>query len=57
MIQTELKVCGMVPQEAFMEATMQKAIENFLFGLCFGMGFVIASNVLNFIGQFLHASH
>jgi hypothetical protein len=36
---------------------MQKAIENFLFGLCFGMGFAIAANVLNFIGQFLHAAH
>jgi hypothetical protein len=28
---------------------MHKAIENFLFGLCFGMGFAIASNVVNFI--------
>jgi hypothetical protein len=36
---------------------MQKAIENFLFGIFFGMGFSIANNVLNFIGQFLHASH
>lgn len=33
---------------------MHKAIENFLFGLFFGMGFVIASNVLAFIAQFLH---
>lgn len=34
---------------------MQRAIENFLHGLFFGMGFVIASNVLNFIAQFIHA--
>lgn len=33
---------------------MQKFIENILFGLAFGMGFVIASNVLAFIGSFLH---
>ena len=32
---------------------MAKAVENFLFGLCFGMGFVVASNVLGFIAQFL----
>jgi hypothetical protein len=36
---------------------MQKAVSDFLFGLCFGMGFAIAANVLNFIGQFLHAAH
>ena len=36
---------------------MQKAIDNFLFGLFFGMGFAIVNNVLNFIAQFLHASH
>lgn len=36
---------------------MQKAIQDFLFGLFFGMGFAIASNVLNFIAQFIHASH
>jgi flagellar biosynthesis protein FliR len=36
---------------------MQKAISDFLFGLCFGMGFAIAANVLNFIGQFMHATH
>lgn len=35
---------------------MVKAVENFLFGLFFGMGFAIAVNVLNFIGSFLHAS-
>jgi hypothetical protein len=40
-----------------MEGVMQKAIENFLFGLFFGIGFYIASNVLAFIGQFLHAPH
>jgi len=39
---------------------MHKAIDNFLFGLFglfFGMGFAIANNVLNFIGQFMHAAH
>lgn len=36
---------------------MQKAITDFLFGLCFGVGFVIASNVVQFIGQFFHAGH
>jgi len=36
---------------------MQKAIQDFLFGLFFGMGFAIAANVLNFIAQFIHASH
>jgi len=33
---------------------MHKAIENFLFGLCFGMGFAIAQNVLHFLGTFIH---
>jgi len=33
---------------------MHKAIENFLFGLFFGMGFAIASNVLAFIAMFIH---
>ncbi len=33
---------------------MAKRVEDFLFGLLFGMGFAIANNVLNFIGQFLH---
>ncbi len=28
---------------------MAKAVENFLFGLCFGMGFMIAYAVLHFI--------
>jgi hypothetical protein len=36
---------------------MQKHIDNFLFGLFFGIGFAIASNVLNFLGSFMHASH
>jgi hypothetical protein len=36
---------------------MQKAISDFLFGLFFGMGFYVASNVLNFIGSFLHGGH
>ena len=27
-----------------------KHLENFLFGLCFGMGFAIAAAVLKFIG-------
>ncbi len=36
---------------------MQKAIQDFLFGLCFGMGFAVAANVLNFLAQFIHASH
>ena len=33
---------------------MQKALENFLFGLCFGMGFVIAENVLRALTALLH---
>ena len=32
---------------------MQKAIENFLFGLFFGMGFCIAQAVLKFIGSLI----
>ncbi len=36
-----------------LETIMQKAIENFLFGLCFGMGFAIAQAVLHFIGSFM----
>jgi RsiW-degrading membrane proteinase PrsW (M82 family) len=36
---------------------MQKAIQDFLFGIFFGMGFAIANNVLTFIAQFLHAPH
>ncbi len=32
---------------------MHKAIADFLFGLCFGMGFAIATNVLHFLGQFI----
>lgn len=34
---------------------MQKFINDFLFGLAFGIGFAIAANILNFIGQFMHA--
>ncbi len=33
---------------------MQKALTDFLFGLCFGMGFAIAMNVLKFLGTFIH---
>ncbi len=33
---------------------MQKALTDFLFGLCFGMGFVVAQNVLKFLGTFIH---
>jgi hypothetical protein len=38
---------------------MQKALENFLFGLCFGMGFVVSQAVLNFIVSLLqqHSTH
>lgn len=32
---------------------MQKAVENFLFGLCFGMGFALAAAVLHFIGAII----
>ncbi len=32
---------------------MQKAIDNFLFGLCFGMGFAVSAAVLNFIVSLL----
>jgi RsiW-degrading membrane proteinase PrsW (M82 family) len=38
-----------------MRPIMHKALENFLFGLAFGMGFAVAANVLNFLGQFIHA--
>ena len=34
---------------------MQKAIQDFLFGLCFGVGFAVAFNVINLIGQVFHA--
>jgi hypothetical protein len=30
-----------------------KALEDFLFGLCFGMGFAIAAAVCHFLGSFL----
>jgi hypothetical protein len=34
---------------------MAEFIEKFKFGLYFGIGFAIAFNVVNFIGQFFHA--
>lgn len=36
---------------------MYKFIDNVLFGLAFGIGFVIASNVLNFIASMLQGGH
>ena len=33
---------------------MTKFIDNVLFGLAFGIGFVVANNVLNFIASMLH---
>jgi hypothetical protein len=36
---------------------MQKAISDFLFGLFFGIGFVVASNVLTFIVTMLSGGH
>jgi hypothetical protein len=33
---------------------MQKAIQDFLFGLFFGIGFALSNNVLNFLAQFVH---
>lgn len=32
---------------------MQKSVENFLFGLCFGMGFAIAAAVLHLIASLI----
>lgn len=32
---------------------MQQAIDRFLFGLCFGMGFAVANAVLAFVVQIL----
>ena len=32
-----------------------KAFDNFLLGLCFGLGFAIAFNILNVIASLLHA--
>ncbi len=37
--------------------TMRKAVSDFLFGLCFGMGFAIAGTVLRFIGTFIAGAH
>ena len=42
------------PGRLFRVKDMQKAIDNFLFGLLFGMGFSIANNVLNFLASFIH---
>ena len=36
---------------------MQKAVENFLFGLTFGMGFAIASTVLQLIASLISRGH
>ncbi len=36
---------------------MHTAIDRMLYGLCFGIGFWIAANVLTFLGQFMHAPH
>jgi hypothetical protein len=36
-----------------MGPTMQKAISDFLFGLFFGIGFIVAANVLAFIVSML----
>jgi hypothetical protein len=36
---------------------MNKFIENVLFGLAFGIGFVVASNVLAFIASMLSGGH
>jgi hypothetical protein len=36
---------------------MTKAVENFLFGLCFGMGFSVAGALLNFIVHLLAQHH
>ncbi len=35
---------------------MATAVDRFLFGLCFGMGFIIAYAVLKFIGGFLQGA-
>ncbi len=32
---------------------MVKALENFLFGLCFGCGFLIAEALLKFVGSLI----
>lgn len=36
---------------------MQKAVENFMFGLCFGMGFAVAGAVLRFVVGILSGAH
>lgn len=35
---------------------MAKAVENFLFGLCFGLGFAIASAVLKLLAGLIGAA-
>jgi len=34
---------------------MQKAVQDFLFGLCFGIGFAIAYNILGLLAALIHA--
>ena len=36
---------------------MAKHVENFLFGLCFGMGFFLAKAALDLIAQFIARAH
>jgi hypothetical protein len=36
---------------------LNKAIEWFIWGICMGMGWAISTNVLNFIGGFMHGAH
>ncbi len=36
---------------------MEKHVEEFLFGLCFGMGFCIARALLDLIGSLITRSH
>jgi hypothetical protein len=35
---------------------LNKAIEWFIWGICMGMGWSISTNVLNFLGQFIHGA-
>jgi hypothetical protein len=35
---------------------MAKYLEWFLWGLCMGMGWTVSTNVLNFIGGFIHGA-
>lgn len=36
---------------------MQKAVVDFLFGLCFGMGFCLAKALLDLIGMLISHAH